>query len=73
MNEGYSPDLMLDQQISFSYLNNFGTSFIQAEGNNPNLKVKLSNSTFTVLNDNFKILDCPVDWWDGILRISFLS
>lgn len=54
MNEGYSPDLMLDQQISFSYLNNFGTSFIQAEGNNPNLKVKLSNSTFTVLNDNLR-------------------
>lgn len=37
----YSPDLMLDQQISFSYLNNFGTSFIQAGGNNSDLKVKL--------------------------------
>ena len=66
---------MLDQQISFSYLNNFGTSFIQAEGNNPNLKVKLSNSTFTVLNDNFKILDCPVDLvgWDIADKFSFLN
>ena len=75
VNEGYSPDLMLDQQISFSYLNNFGTSFIQAEGNNPNLKVKLSNSTFTVLNDNFKILDCPVDLvgWDIADKFSFLN
>ena len=38
-------------------------------------KVKLSNSTFTVLNDNFKILDCPVDLvgWDIADKFSFLN
>ena len=75
VNEGYSPDLMLDQQISFSYLNNFGTSFIQAGGNNSDLKVKLSNSTFTILNDDFRILDCPevLVGWDIADKFSFLN
>ena len=37
--------------------------------------MKLSNSTFTVLNDNFKILDCPVDLvgWDIADKFSFLN
>lgn len=73
VDEGYNPELMLDQQISYSYLNNFGTSFIKPEGNNSDLKVKLSNSTFTIPNDNFKILDCPVDLvgWDITDKFSF--
>lgn len=75
IDEGYSPDLMLDQQISFSYLNNFGTSFIQAGKSSSDLKVKLSNSTFTILNDNFKILDYPADLvgWDISDKFSFLN
>lgn len=75
VNEGCNPELMLDQQISFSYLNNFGTSFLHAEGNNPEMKVKLSNSIFTILNDNFKILDCDVDLvgWDIAEKFSFLN
>lgn len=75
IDEGHNPDLMLDQQISFSYLNNFGTSFLQAGESNSNLRVKLSNSTFTILNDHFKILDYPADLvgWDIADKFSFLN
>jgi hypothetical protein len=75
VDKGCNPDLMLDQQIYFSYIDNFGKNFVQAEGNNPDMKVKLSNSTFTLLNSNFKILDCPADLvgWDITDKFSFLN
>ncbi len=75
INEDCSPELMLDQQIFYSYLPNFGSCFLYAGKTSSNLKVKLSNSTFTVSNNNYKILDYPADLvgWDIAEKFSFFN
>ena len=71
-----SPILLLDQNISFSYLDNFGTSFIYQEKNsNSSMQIKLSNSVFTVRNKDFTIFDfnVPMIGWDVKERFTFIN
>lgn len=76
ISENNAPTLMLDQNISFSYLDNFGTSFIYRESSsNSPIQIKLSNSIITVRNKDFTILDVniPMIGWDVNETFSFLN
>ncbi len=72
--DNVSPILLLDQNISFSYLNNFGTSFIYQNGSS-SMQVKMSNSIITVRNKDFTIFDfnVPMIGYDIIERFSFIN
>lgn len=74
--DNISPTLLLDQNISFSYLDNFGTSFIYRENSsNKPLEVKLSNSIFTIRNKDFTIFDTnrPMIGWDVKESFTFIN
>ena len=75
VDDNFSPDLLLDQQISYSYLNDFGTCFLHAGANSPNLRVKISNSTFTLRNKDYKLLDYSPGMvgWDIADKFSFVN
>ena len=75
VDDNFSPDLLLDQQIVYSYLNDFGTCFLYAGASSPNLRVKISNSTFTLKNKDYKILDYPsgIVGWDIADKFSFVN
>lgn len=75
VDDGFSPHLMLDQQIFFSYLPHFGTCFLQAGAHSRDLMVKLSNSIFTLCNPGYRILDYPSDLvgWDIADNFSFVN
>ena len=75
VDDNFSPDLLLDQQIVYSYLNDFGTCFLHAGASSPNLRVKISNSTFTLKNKDYKILDYPsgIVGWDIADKFSFVN
>lgn len=72
--DNMSPMLLLDQNISFSYLNNFGTSFIYQNGSS-SMQVKLSNSIITVRNNDFTIFDfnVPMIGYDANERFTFIN
>ncbi len=76
ISDNNEPTLMLDQNISYSYLDNFGTSFIyrDEEANSP-LRIKLSNSVFTVRNKGFTIFDfnVPLIGWDVDRKFTFIN
>ena len=70
------PVLMLDQNISYSYIDNFGTSFIfrDKQSTSP-FRVKLSNSVFTIRNKGFTIFDfnVPLIGWDVDEKYTFVN
>ena len=56
--DDYNPTLLLDQNISYSYLGNFGTSFVYRDNTSTApLQIKISNSVITASNKGFKIFD----------------
>lgn len=70
------PILMLDQNISYSYLDNFGTSFIYRDKKSSTpLSVKLSNSVFTIRNKGFTVFDfnVPLIGWDIDRKFTFIN
>lgn len=72
----HAPVLSLDQNISYSYLDNFGTSFIFREKQSTSqLRVKLSNSVFTIRNKGFTIFDfnVPIIGWDVDQKYTFVN
>ncbi|WP_352422872.1 hypothetical protein [Proteiniphilum sp.] len=75
--ENNAPTLMLDQNISFSYLDNFGTSFIYRDKKITSTypRVKLSNSIFTLRNKNYTIFDfnVPIIGWDVDEKYTFVN
>lgn len=71
-----APTLMLDQNISFSYIDNFGTSFIYRDKQASSYpRIKLSNSVITVRNKNFTIFDfnAAMIGWDVEEKYTFIN
>lgn len=73
-----NPILMLDQNISYSWVDNFGSSFIYRDHSaTSGMQVKLSNSVFTLKNEKgkFKIFDinAPIIGWDVRETFTFIN
>ncbi|MCH3991515.1 MAG: hypothetical protein LKE68_02615 [Prevotella sp.] len=71
------PTIMMDQSIFYSYLNNFGSSFIYSSDKNSTsyFKIKVSNSTLVIRNKGYKIFDfkAPLVGWDVDEKYSFIN
>lgn len=76
--DNHAPILLLDQNVSFSYLDNFGSSFIYRDKSaTSDMQVKLSNSVFTLKNrkGSYKIFDMnvPMIGWDVRETFTFIN